>query len=105
MSAGVRFMGDGFAQFNLMQGDESIDLNISISFRGSQLAASLLSLVITLLVYVDIVLLHLYINFSLKLWCLSAYFTPNFELILDLMVCLCSLRLPISVTTNGIQLY
>ena len=45
MSAGVRFMGNGYAQFRSpIQSDETMQLNISISFRGSQLAAALLHL-------------------------------------------------------------
>ena len=46
MSDGVRFMGDGYALFNSpVQSDETLLLNISVSFRGTQLAASLLNLV------------------------------------------------------------
>ena len=38
-------MGNGYAQFHSpIQSDETMQLNISISFRGSQLAAALLHL-------------------------------------------------------------
>lgn len=42
----MRFMGDGYAVFDSPVGtDETRRLNISMSFRGTQLAASLLNVV------------------------------------------------------------
>lgn len=53
----MRFMGDGYALFNSpVQSDETLLLNISVSFRGIQLAASLLNLVNgILIIYITII--------------------------------------------------
>lgn len=46
-------MGDGYALFNSPVQSNETQLNISVSFRGTQLAASLLNLVNGILSIID----------------------------------------------------